>query len=478
MRAAHPSSPMRSFRVSLFRGLGGCALTLLASAASAEDRPRASGTAPALTLPQALAYAHEHEPQIRAAFARIAAEKARAGVPRGQWLPTVGAAAEIFAATSNNTTAAYLPTMDVAIPRVGGSAGVSPSTSTPQPYASTFVGVSLTQELFDFGRIAAQSAAADASVVAAQHASDAARLAVEFSVEEAYYSVYAAKGVLAAAEGAYDRAREHRDLAQAGVASGMRSPIQLTRADAELARFEVGQIQAQGNVALAQSVLAASIGSTEPAFDVSGPAPRFPELGSLAEVIRKASERDPRIQEALARVAAQEKATAAIRAELRPNILATATVSGRAGGAPPSNSVVPVGDGFAPDVPNWDAGLVLSWPLFDGVVIARKNASRAEEQVLREELSATREHEVADIERAYLALEQARATLPALQRSVDGAVANYAQAEARFSAGLGNQVELADADSLRAQAEVQLALGTFELARARANFGRAIAEGL
>jgi len=63
-----------------------------------------------------------------------------------------------------------------------------------------------------------------------------------------------------------------------------------------------------------------------------------------------------------------------------------------------------------------------------------------------------------------------------LRRSLDAAVANYAQADARFRSGLGNAVELADAEALRTDAEIQLALGSFELARARAALGRAIAE--
>jgi outer membrane protein len=65
-----------------------------------------------------------------------------------------------------------------------------------------------------------------------------------------------------------------------------------------------------------------------------------------------------------------------------------------------------------------------------------------------------------------------------LRNQVTAARANYDQADARFRAGIGNAVELADAESVRTEAEIQLALGQFELARARASFGRAIAEGL
>jgi outer membrane protein len=71
----------------------------------------------------------------------------------------------------------------------------------------------------------------------------------------------------------------------------------------------------------------------------------------------------------------------------------------------------------------------------------------------------------------------ARDALPSLEHELEAARANYAQAEARFKAGLGTSVELADAEALRADAEIHLAIGVFDLARTRAAFGRAIAEG-
>jgi hypothetical protein len=43
---------------------------------------------------------------------------------------------------------------------------------------------------------------------------------------------------------------------------------------------------------------------------------------------------------------------------------------------------------------------------------------------------------------------------------------------------MGNAVELADAENVRTDAEIQLAIGQFDLERDRAAFGRAIAEGL
>jgi outer membrane protein len=207
------------------------------------------------------------------------------------------------------------------------------------------------------------------------------------------------------------------------------------------------------------------------------PAPS--ELPDLSSALARAEKNDPLLLEAVAQLRAAEQSTRAIGAELRPNLSVTGTITGRAGEAVPSGTgTLPDGGGLVPKVPNWDVGVVLSWPLFDATISARGEASRARERVQSEQIGLVREQEHAVIREAYAAVGVARTVLPGLQRAVDAAHANYAQADARFKAGLGTSVELADAEALRAEAEIQLVLGEFALARARAAFGRTIAEGL
>ncbi len=235
-------------------------LLAVAPSAAAQD-----ATAPrAVTLQDARKYAHEHQPSLRAAVARIAAAKADADVPRAQWYPQLGASAQVFFGSANNTTAQYIASPYLDVPRIGGSSGVNASSMTMNPYGSTFAAIGVGQEIFDFGRIAAQSAAADALVEVARHASDTTNLDVDFAVEESFYAVLAAKSVLKASEEAYDRTRIHRDFAKAGVAQGLHAPIELTRAEAELARFDIGRIRAHGGVVTSQALLAATVGSAGP----------------------------------------------------------------------------------------------------------------------------------------------------------------------------------------------------------------------
>jgi len=449
----------------------------VAVTAQAESLQSAAAPPRAVGLADAIAYASAHQPAVRAAIARIEAQKSIAEIPRAEWLPSFGATAQIFGATANQTTASYVSPGVMDVPRIGGTTATAKGTF--RPYPSTLVGVGGNQELFDFGRIAARTAAADALVAVVRQRAATAMLDVTFNVEEAYFAVFAAKSIVKASEDAYDRARVHRDLARAGVTAGLRPPIELTRAESELAKLDIGRIRARGNLSTAQAVLAAVVGAPEPALDVAANPPAPEKLPSLDEALRQAGGRNPRLLAAIAELRAEEARTRAIGAELRPDISLTATLSGRAGGAPPSGSGAPAdGNGWIPNVPNWDVGVVLTWPLFDGVVNARRDASRAEQRVRHEEIGVVQQEQVAAVREAYVAVEVSRAALPGLQRAIEAARANYEQADARFRAGLGTSVELADAEALRTEADIQLALGEFELARARAVFGRTIAEGI
>jgi outer membrane protein TolC len=127
-------------------------------------------------------------------------------------------------------------------------------------------------------------------------------------------------------------------------------------------------------------------------------------------------------------------------------------------------------------VPNWDVGLVLRIPVFDWVLWKRVDASQQLEGVARAELVRARQVQTAAVQQAYVAADAARRALGALERAVEAARANYAQADARFQGGLATVVELADAEALRTEAEIQLALARFELARQRAILGRLLVE--
>lgn len=451
------------------------------TAATQDELPLAQQllSPPKITLKDAVEFALKNQPAVKEALARVAARTTDVGIPRGQWLPTVGVSAQLLGGTANNTTASYLNEAWTPTPRVGGTTSTNAAGANWSPEPSTFVGLGVTQEAFDFGRITAEIQAANSLVAAEQRSAEARAFDVRLGVEEAYFAVYSAKAVLAATDEAYSRERLQFELARQGVGAGLRPPIDQTRIQAQLARFDVVRIRNRGALRIAQSLLAAAVGSPELALDIADAPPTPAELPPLDVAIQHALQKEPGLQAAMARISAQEDATQAAYAQLRPDLFLVGTLNSRAGGSKPSGSApVPDGNGWIPSVPNWQVGLVLSWPIFEGTFWAKGHASAQLEVVRREEAALFRQELLARVENAYVAVVVAREALPRIRASLEAARANYAQADARFRSGLGSATDLADAASLWVEAQTALALGEFDLARSRAAFGRAIAEGL
>src|SRR5262249_18439234 len=151
----------------------------------------------------------------------------------------------------------------------------------------------------------------------------------------------------------------------------------LTRAEADLTRFDVGRIRAGGSLDAARVVFAAAVGLDGRMLDAAGEPPPFRPAPTLDAGLKLTLERDPALLEARSRVRGGEASTRAIGAELRPDLSLTATFSERGGAATPSSGPASPDYGPWPTVPNWDLGLVLRWPIYDPVVAARKQAAAA-----------------------------------------------------------------------------------------------------
>src|SRR5262249_13216021 len=147
-----------------------------------------------------------------------------------------------------------------------------------------------------------------------------------------------------------------------------------------------------------------TVGVEDASLDATNAPSAPPDMPALDRAIKQAATRDPRLLEALAQLRADEERTRAIGAAQRPDVSLTATISGRAGGATPSGNGEPANaNGWLPNVPNWDVGVVFSWPLFEPNVRAQKDAALAREQVQSEEVAVVRHEEAAAIRLAYAA---------------------------------------------------------------------------
>ena len=96
--------------------------------------------------------------------------------------------------------------------------------------------------------------------------------------------------------------------------------------------------------------------------------------------------------------------------------------------------------------------------------------------MLAREVEALREARRVAVRRAWSDVQAALEQLPAIQKARDAAQLNATQADARLHAGLANGLEVVDAETRLAEADILIATADFRAARARAILARTMAE--
>jgi outer membrane protein TolC len=140
---------------------------------------------------------------------------------------------------------------------------------------------------------------------------------------------------------------------------------------------------------------------------------------------------------------------------------------GRGTGALTNGDLLGGASGLGPNIYNWGAGLTVTFPALDLAGIrARKTAEIHRERSETARLEQVRRELKAASDVAQAQLEGARNIARNVPVQLEAARATEQQALARYRAGLGTLVEVADAQRLVAQAEIDDTLARLGVWRA------------
>jgi outer membrane protein TolC len=435
-----------------------CVVVLPAIAAGQTDDP--SPSSQLLTLEQAIQYATEHYPSVRVALEQVNGSAAGVDVARSAYLPRLDSIWQSNRGTANNVFGQVLP--QSVIPALTGP--VLTSTSSESVWGSA-AGALFSWEPFDFGLRHASVASAEATLAQARAGETLTRLDVQAAVATAFLSVVAAQRAVVAAQADLERRNVLLRSVQTLVDNQLRPGADQSRVEAERAAAQTRLIQAQQTVAVAQVTLNRVLGATGgitiaadslvarlPAADVTAaPAAAHP----LAQVRQASRDQTRALQAVIART------------DL-PRVFIQSSVFARGSGAT-ANGVFDRGlDGLGLQRANWAAGVEIVFPnAFDfSSLRARKAAAAAAERastaLYDEALLAVGGQQQA----AAAILHAARAIAANTPIQLAAAQQSEMQARARYDAGLAAIVDVADAQSLLAQAEVQDQLARVDVWRA------------
>ncbi len=432
--------------------------------AAAFSHPQTPGPAAqpqSLTLDQAIQYATDHYPSIRAVLEQATASAAGVDVARSAYLPRLDAMWQSNRATVNNIVGQVLP--QGVLPALSGP--VLPVASSQSVWSSA-TGALLSWEPLDFGLRHAALASAEAGLAQARATQSLTRVDVQRSAADAFLGVVAAQRAVVAAEADLERRTLLLNSVQVLVDNQLRPGVDASRAEAERAGAQIRVIQAQQILTTTQTLLSRALGMSADGVAIVGD----PLLARLApdDMPPAAAGAHPIAQLRQAAVE-QARAQQSVLAQTDlPRIFVQSSVFARGSGASANGMLDGSAGGLWLDRANWAAGVQVVFPnLFDFASLgARKAAAAASERAsvaLYDEALLT----ITSDQRAAAALlRAARAIAASTPVQLAAARLTETRARARYDAGLASIVEVADAQSLLTQAEVQDQLARVDTWRA------------
>lgn len=444
----------------------GCAM--FAAIASAQPAPQAAGQT--FTLEQALQFAVDHYPSVRAALEQVTASSATVSVARAAYLPRLDALWQTNRATANNVFGQLLP--QSVIPALSGP--VLASASNDSVWGSA-AGALFSWEPVDLGLRSAVVREAEAEVARARAAEGLTRLEVQHAVGSAFLDAVGAERAVAAADADVQRREVLSGAVHTLVDNQLRPGADASRADAELAASRTRSIRARQAVIVAQATLAQVLGLADGVVTVDSAQllDRVPE-GSAATT--------PAAEHPLAQAGQAAVDVAHAREDVltktdRPRLYLQSSVFARGSGANPDRPFDGGADGLGLERANWAAGVQVVFPnLFDFASLHARRASAA--ALTRAESAHYDEAVLAITSRQHAAaamVEAARAVAQNTPVQLSAARQSERQARARYDAGLASLVEVADTQSLLAGAEYQDAAARVDVWRAL--LAQALAQG-
>ena len=415
-----------------------------------------------LSLDEALRVARNNQPQLRAARAQARQANTRVGEAQAAYLPRVDAQAQYQRSTPNF----LLSPMMVHTPLTKGyqaqnELGLG---NTVDYYV---FGVAASQLIYDFGRVPAAIAQAEASEQSSQADERTFAQTIAMNVRVAYYGVLAAQQLVEVGEETVRNQQHHADQVRRFVDAGQRTRFDLSSVELNLSNAQLGLVRARNVLRLAKIRLNSAIGVDERAdYGVEEPVDpaSLSEGTPLDDLARQAEQRRPELARADAQVRAQQAAVRAARAGYLPSINALGGVSGA--------KVEGFGAGY-----DWYVGIGLNWNLFNGFFTMKQVAeARSGEEVASAQRENTRQIIVADIQEQVLAIDDAHARYELAQRTIATATERLQQAEHRYETGAGEVLELDDAQITLTNAKAQSVQAQYDLASARARLSRAVGQ--
>jgi outer membrane protein len=438
------------------------ALCIVASLVAAQIAPPVE-----LTLAKALEQSLKSYPSVRVSQEQVNAAGAAIQMARTAYLPRIDALAQFNRATRNNVFGLLLP--QNVIPSMSGP--VIGTNNLGSVWGSA-VGVLVSWEPFDFGLRRANVGIADAARVQSEATVKRTQFDVAVATADAFLTVIAAGQTVQAAQAGVDQTETLVKTVTARVSAQLRPGADQSRAEAEWAAARTQLVQAQEALDVSRATLAQFVGGDPSQLAVSaGGLVRLPPEATPGTLNTAAN------PIAVEQSAVLEQARAQLRALERtysPRFSLQGAAYGRGTGAELDGQRLGGLNGLAPNVQDYAIGFSVAFPILDLPALRAREA--AQNATIRAQVAKSEQIAVdlrAQWNRAVATFNGARRIAGNTPVQVAAARTATDQARARYEAGLANIDELAEAQRLLTQAEIDDVLARLGVWRGLLGIARA-----
>ena len=317
--------------------------------------------------------------------------------------------------------------------------------NNPTLYQRAAAGVGVTQLITDFGRTTNLLSSANLAAKAENQNALATKEQILLAVDQAFYNSLQAHAVLTVARETVNERQTVSNQVDALFRSKLKSQLDLSFANVNLAQAKLLLLDAQNNENAALASLSAVLGfSTLQSFQlVEDSTPNAPPPGNVDDLITTAFSARPEILALEFQSESAKKFQTAERDLLFPDIRALGVV----GDTPVRNPIISSWYGAV--------GVNVNIPVFNGFLYpARSREAFLRAQAVQERLRDLRDRISRDVRTSWLNATTAYDRLAVTQQLLDQANLALSLAQSRYNLGLGSIVELSQAQLQQTQAQI------------------------
>jgi outer membrane protein len=446
------------------------ALASLTIAAQMDNGPITPGSQ--LTLKEAIAISLKFHPRRRQAEAQAGAAGERVGEAQAELMPQVYSTAQYLRSTVNGIGNTQYYNVGGLIPRESGRNHDLPSNDFSQSadtYNNYLGGIALSQFLLDFGRHLGYVEQRKFEAAAAKAQEQMVDLQLIFEVSQRYFALLAARQMVRVYEKAVEQRQYHLHEAEVKANAALRPQVDVYVTKAELERAQLRLVDARNAVADAKVALDNAMGLSEaaPQYHPADVLTYKKVTETMGALVRQAMSERPDLAAAEDQVRAMGAQIREYRSDFLPSANAVAGYNAMGTGLPAAN--------------NFDVGLVITWPMFNGFLTTHQvEETRLQQEALEHELEDMRQKVILQVKTAFLDWQASLDRIRRAEAAVAASSVELELADKRYEAGLTNIVELEDAQRHYTfdDADYANALYTYSLAKAQVGLatGSSLAE--